>query len=128
MANKIILVDTSILIEYYRKTNKSSSHWFALINKGYDFSISAVTKYEIFAGATTAQLEFWNTILQEIIVLPFDENTVDIAANNNRQLKRKRKQIDLADLFIASTAVQHNLPLSTLNINHFDRVEGLILV
>ncbi len=71
MADKIILVDTSILIDYYRKTDKEKSVWVNLVRQGYSFAISAVTKYEIYAGATPTQLTFWNNILQAIIVMPF---------------------------------------------------------
>ena len=60
MAYKEIMVDTSKLIEYYRKTDKNNAVWNDLVRKGYGFSISAITKYEIFAGATPSQLEFWN--------------------------------------------------------------------
>ncbi len=52
MADKITLVDTSVLINYYRKTDKANSVWVKLVRQGYRFSISAVTKYEIYSGAT----------------------------------------------------------------------------
>jgi hypothetical protein len=39
MANKIVLVDTSILIDFYRKTDKSNSIWFSLVKEGYGFAI-----------------------------------------------------------------------------------------
>ena len=128
MADKVILVDTSILIDYYRKTDKTNSIWISLVRQGYEFSISTVTKYEIFSGATQSQLEFWNSILQTIKVIPFDEASVDTAVEINRSLKSKRKQIDLADLFIAATAITHNLPFATLNRKHFDRIDGLNIV
>ena len=35
MADKIILVDTSILIDYYRKTDKENSVWIALVRQGF---------------------------------------------------------------------------------------------
>ena len=128
MADKIILVDTSILIDFYRKTDKANSIWIALVRQDYEFAISAVTKYEIFAGATPSQLEFWNSILQVVTIIPFDAATVDTAVNINAVLKRKRKQIDLADLFIAATAITHHLPFATLNIKHFNRIEELNIV
>jgi len=128
MADKIILVDTSILIDYYRKTDKEKSVWINLVRKGYTFAISAVTKYEIYAGATPNQLTFWDNVLDAIIVIPLDETSVDTAVSINSILKKKRKQIDLADLFIAATAVTHNLPLTTLNKKHFDRIESLQLI
>ncbi len=81
MANKIILVDTSILINYYRKTDKANSVWVKLVRQEYQFSLSAITKYEIYSGAAKSQLDFWNNVLQAIEVIPFDE----ICAN--KQLK-----------------------------------------
>jgi predicted nucleic acid-binding protein len=42
MADKVVLVDTSILINYYRKTDKEKSIWITLIRKGFSFAVSAV--------------------------------------------------------------------------------------
>ena len=128
MANKVILVDTSILIDYYRKTDKENSVWITLVRQGYSFAISAVTKYEIYSGATSSQLSFWNNILEVVVILPFNEITVDTAVMINSTLKKKRKQLDIADLFIAATAVANNLPFATLNKKHFERIDLLNLV
>lgn len=128
MANKVILVDTSILIDYYRKTDKTNSIWVSLIRQGYEFVISAITKYEIYSGATQNQLTFWNSIFQTISIIPLDETCIDTAVVINSTLKRKRKQIDLADLFIAATAVTHQLLFATLNRKHFDRIDELTII
>ncbi|MFA6149936.1 MAG: type II toxin-antitoxin system VapC family toxin [Chitinophagaceae bacterium] len=128
MADKLIMLDTSILIDFYRKTDKSNSVWIGLIKEGYSFAISSITKYEIYTGATESQLEFWDRVLQTIIVLPFDESSAENAARINKALKKKRKQIDIADLFIAATALTHKVFFSTLNRKHFDRVEGLKII
>ena len=128
MADKVILVDTSILIDYYRKTNKENSAWIGLIDRGYEFAVSAITKYELYSGATQSQIEFWNSIFVAIPVIPFDASCVDTAVQINSALKRKRKQIDLADLFIAATAMNQNLSIATLNKKHFDRIDGLSIV
>jgi predicted nucleic acid-binding protein len=128
MADKIILVDTSILIDYYRKTDKEKFVWINLVRQGYSFAVSAVTKYEIYAGATPNQLIFWDNVFVAITVMPLDEVSVDTAVAINSVLKKRRKQIDLADLFIAATAVAHNFPLVTLNRKHFDRIDALTLI
>lgn len=60
--------------------------------------------------------------------MQFDEVSVDTAVTINSQLKKKRKQINIADLFIAATAVANNLALATLNKRHFDRIEVLDIV
>ena len=122
------MIDTSILIDFYRKTDKNNSVWIELVKQHYQFVISAITKYEIFSGASESQLKFWNEVLQAIIIIPFDEITVNHAVEINSALKRKRKQIALADLFIAASAVSHNLPFATLNRKHFDRIEGLMII
>ena len=128
MADKIVLVDTSILIDFYRKTDKANSVWIALVRQGYRFSISAITKYEIYSGATQSQLAFWDNVLQEITIISFDESAVNAAVEINAGLKRKRKQIALADLFIAATAVSNQLLFATLNKRHFDRIEELTII
>ena len=128
MANNLILVDTSILIDYFRKSDKSNSVLIALFDQGYDFSISAITHYEIYSGATALQLPFWNDLLNRTKVLPFDNLISQIAVDINSELKRKRKQIGLADLFIAATAISKDLHLTTLNKKHFERIDKLSLI
>lgn len=128
MANKVVLVDTSILIDFYRKTDKTNSVWIALVRQGYNFAISAISKYEIYSGATQSQLKFWEFVLQTVTIISFDETCVDTAVLINANLKRKRKQIDLADLFIAATSVAHGLSFATLNRKHFDRIDELKII
>ena len=128
MADKITLVDTTILIDYFRKTDKANSKLVALFDQGYDFAISAITHYEIYSGATLAQLPFWTNVLSRTKVLAFDQTVSQGAVDINNMLKRKRKQIGMADFFIAATAIINNLPLATLNKKHFDRIDGLTLI
>jgi tRNA(fMet)-specific endonuclease VapC len=128
MAVKVILLDTSILIDYYRRTDKNKSLWLSLVRDGYEFAISSITKYEIFSGATDNQLEFWNAVLKSISVIPFDESSADVAVEINNKLKLKRKQIDIADLFIAATAINNKMTISTLNRKHYERIDELEII
>jgi tRNA(fMet)-specific endonuclease VapC len=125
MAGKVVLVDTSILIDFFRKTDKTKTQLIKLVDNGYLFSISTITEYEIFVGATIAQNAYWKEFLQRIIIYPFDTNAVTVAVDINNQLKQKRKQIDIADLFIAAIAISNNLLFATLNKKHFERIDGL---
>jgi predicted nucleic acid-binding protein len=128
MADKIILADTSLFIDLFRKTDKSNAALVALVRQGYSYCISAITEFEIYSGATFGQLEFWNTFLQVTDVLPFDKAAAGIAVGIYKDLKRKRKQIAIPDLFIAATAISRNLPFATLNHKHFDRIDGLSII
>jgi tRNA(fMet)-specific endonuclease VapC len=128
MEKQLIMVDTSILIDLFRKTDKSNSVLISLARQGYEFSISSITEYEIYTGATLNQLEFWDSFLKRVEVFSFDKKAARVAVEINKELKKKRKQIDKADLFIAATAVSRKLPLATLNINHFERIEALQMI
>ena len=128
MAEKIVLAATSLLIDFFRKSDKSKSQLISLVKKGYTFCICVITEYEIYSGAMELQLEYWQEFLKKITVINFDQAAVKEAVNINNQLKAERKQIDLADLFIAAIAVSNSLPVATLNKKHFTRVESLILV
>ena len=56
MAGELILLDTSILIDYFRKKNKRNSDFFQLVEtKKYFFAVSVITEYEIYIGATNDQ-------------------------------------------------------------------------
>lgn len=128
MADKIILADTSVFIDLFRKTNKENSLLVSLIRQGYSYSISAITEYEIYTGAVLGQIDYWNALLQKTPVIAFDSEVAKVATGLNKQLKQKRKLIDIADLFIAATAVKNKLPLATLNRKHFERIEGLMII
>jgi predicted nucleic acid-binding protein len=128
MADKIVLVDTSILIDLFRKTDKANSALVSLVRQGYIYCISAVTEYEIYTGTTSEQVDFWDDFLEKANVLVFDQTVAKVAVDLNKDLKRKRKLIDVADLFIAATAISNNLPLATLNKKHFDRIDGLTII
>ncbi|MCG8696655.1 MAG: type II toxin-antitoxin system VapC family toxin [Bacteroidales bacterium] len=42
--------------------------------------------------------------------------------------RKKDKIIDIADLFIAATTISHEIPLATLNLKHFERIDMLQII
>jgi len=124
MENKIILLDTSVLIDNFRKKHKEKSLLVYLTNEYNKFCISSVTEYEIYIGSTGIQLPYWENVLQEINVISFDRNAAHFAVLIQNQLKT----IDIADLFIAATALSNNLPIATLNRKHFDLIDNLEVI
>jgi tRNA(fMet)-specific endonuclease VapC len=127
VAEPIILPDTSIPIDYFRKKDKTKTAFVRLADRHSQFFISSITEYEIRSGINSEQESFWEEVLGQIEVIPFDSRTVSVATAINRALKKKSKQIAIPDLFIAATAVAMQVPLATLNRKHFDRIDGLIL-
>ena len=128
MANKLVLLDTSVLIDYFRKGNKENTVLVAVVKQQYAYCISAVTDYEIYRGAFPAQVNFWNELLSAVRVLPFDKSVSRKAVEVYLKLKQKRMILENADLFIAATALAHGWPLVTLNKNHFEPIDFLSFV
>jgi tRNA(fMet)-specific endonuclease VapC len=58
-------------------------------------------------------------------ILELNIACTDLAAELYRDLKAKNQLISLPDLLIAATALVYELPLATLNLNHFQRIKQL---
>ena len=127
MENTSVLVDTSILIDYFRKKNKLGSAFFK-ISQTYNLAVSSITEFEFLAGAKEEHQAFIDTLFNSLGVLPFDSRCAKKAREVYRDLRTKNRLIELSDILIASTALANNLPLATLNTKHFSRIESLTLV
>ncbi|MGH7595414.1 MAG: type II toxin-antitoxin system VapC family toxin [bacterium] len=128
MDTSTILLDSSILIEYFRKQDKSKSMLFQVAGK-YHLSISAITVFEIKIGIQTqTQQNDYDILTKNIEILPVDHTCIDEAVAIYKALKPKNALIELADLLIGATAVSNSLPLATLNRKHFERISNLTLI
>lgn len=124
----MILLDSSILIELFRKKDKKKTQFYSLSKLDEEFSISTITYYEIGIGNRKSHAGFWDSLCNNLTVLPFDKNCADTAITIYHNLLKKNQIIDLADILIGATAITHNIPVSTLNIKHFARIAGLTLM
>jgi len=128
MESRIICLDTSVLIDFYRNRDKSKSLFFRLTEKYAFFAVSAVTEYELCIGNSQEQNIFWDDFFSRVIVLSFDSKVVKQAVSIYKQLKQQNKLIDMPDIMIAGTVLQNNMPLATLNRKHFERIDGLKII
>jgi len=125
---EVICIDTSILLEYFRKTKKGNSFFYQLIEKNLVFTVSVITEFEIYCGSTDQQVEFWDKLFKNIKVIPLDQKVNREALKIYKDLKKRSKLIEMPDIFIAATAKAHNLKLATNNKKHFERIKGLELM
>lgn len=122
------MVDSTVLIDYFRKTDKNNS---SLIKHFSDYDVlfvSSITEFEVINGASAEHLEFWNKMLNRFTILNFDSSAARQATEIVKQLKVQRKSMDKPDLFIAATAMAHQLTLDTANRKHFEYINGLQLL
>ena len=128
MESTLICLNTSVLIDFYRKKDKTKSLFFKLTEHYVLFAVSAITKYELYLGNSDEQNVFLDKFFSQITVLPFNSVAAKQAAKIYQRLKVKNKLIDAPDILIAGTALCNNLPLATLNRKHFERIKDLQLV
>ena len=124
----MILLDSSVLIELFRSTNKENTLFYKLATTESDFAISVITYYEIFTGSNEKQDSFWNKLFESVEILNFDFSSSIQATKIYKELKKTNKMIDLADILIAATSISNNIQLATLNLNHFERIKDLTIM
>lgn len=128
MAEKIILIDTSILIDFYRKKDKTKSFFYQLTNSYKLFAVSIITEYEVMIGNKAGNDNFWESFFDKVTILPFDRVANQFAIKIFRQLKTDNKLIEIPDILIGATAMANNLPIATFNQKHFERIKGLKII
>ena len=129
MATDRILVDTSIAIEFFRKKKKDETVLHGLLTGYSVLYVSVITYFELLCGAKSqALLDDTTQLLELFEIIDFREPEAKNAASLFQDLKQRNAMIGLADIFIAATAIEHDLPLATLNRAHFERISSLHII
>ena len=124
----MILLDSSILIELFRKKDKEKTLFYSLAKTYKILCISSITFYEIGIGNRDSHSDYWEKLCENLRILPFDKECSDNAITIYLDLLKANKMIDLADILIGATALTHNMPIATLNDKHFNRIKGLEII
>jgi predicted nucleic acid-binding protein len=127
MESKMV-IDSCVFIDYFRTRNRSISLLQRLLENDPDVFVSVIAKYEVLCGSKNTDSFFWQETFRMFVILPVDEAIIKIGCQIYQQLKRDRCLIDMADILIAATAIVNELPLATINYNHFVRIDKLQLV
>ena len=123
-----MVADTSIFIEFLRAKDKTKTALFLIPDTNHIY-ISAVTLYELLIGANTPEKVNDIKILTEgLPILAFNEDVAIRAAQIYLHLRQQNKMIEFRDIFIAATCIVNDLPVKTLNLKHFERIDGISIV
>jgi predicted nucleic acid-binding protein len=124
----LVLLDSSVLIEHFRSRNKENTLYHQLRVQDDDFAISPFVEYEILAGSTDDDIDYWSEEFQKMKFLEFSFDVVKVSRIIKIQSRRRNKSLDALDVLIAATAIVYEVQLATLNRNHFERIEGLNII
>jgi tRNA(fMet)-specific endonuclease VapC len=126
-----VIFDTSFLIEAERRESEISR--FLENRKEEVFGISIITVSELLHGVRRAdstkrrlkRSAYVEKVIELFPIYNFEISTARIYAELWADLSRKGIQIGAHDLIIGSTALSLGFSVVTLNLRHFERIEGL---
>jgi tRNA(fMet)-specific endonuclease VapC len=128
MEYRAVLIDTSIVIDYLRSADKPGTKFISHF-KASELHISVITVFELLNGATNdAKITDIRKILNSLSILDFDFRCAEKASEIYRKLRIQNKMIEFRDILIGATAIVNNLPVSTFNKKHFDRLDDLKII
>jgi predicted nucleic acid-binding protein len=111
-----MLVDTDIIIDYLKDVPEAVHFVEENIDQ---IAVSSITVAELYQGVRDGdEKDMLDIFLSGIRVLDTNE-TIGRSAGLYRRQYRSSHNPGLADCLIAATAVEHGIPLKTLNTKHF---------
>jgi tRNA(fMet)-specific endonuclease VapC len=128
-----VLLDSDMLSEIWKRKNATVvGHAARYLAFHSQFTFSTMSKYEVLRGlkqkkAKVQEAQF-TSFRRHCRVVDLNERIADRAAEPWADAMNAGKPADDADLLIAATALENNLPLCTGNTSHFDWIPGLKLV
>ncbi len=124
-----ILIDTNI----YSAAMRGDELVVLLLRRVAQIGISSISIGELLSGFKAGSREQKNRRelsmfldSPKVVLYPADEATAEQYSTVLNLLKQKGTPIPTNDIWIAAAALQHGLPLCTLD-KHFSHIEGLLL-
>jgi tRNA(fMet)-specific endonuclease VapC len=125
------LPDTNVWVEYLRGTSPKLKTRFEACETG-DISASVVAVFELERGAlASARPDFHLAAVRALCsgfqVIDFDLECAREAARLDEELSAKGLKLGQMDVFLAASALVHDLVFVTHNVRHFERIPTLKL-
>ena len=128
MENRLIVVDTDVIIDFFQGISPAADVLSELIPLE-KAAMTAISVFELYAGVEGAKrLKQIETLVQEITVLPLNTVEAAIAGRIYTQLKSRGKLVGTHDILIAAICVANDLPLYTKNVAHFSEIKDIRLL
>ena len=128
MGNRLIVVDTDVIIDFFRDISPAANVFAELISLE-KAAMTAISVFELYAGIEGAKrLRQIETLVQELIILPLNTLEAAIAGRIYTQLKSRGKLVGTHDILIAAICLANDLPLYTKNIAHFSEIKDIRLL
>lgn len=118
------LIDTSAWIEFFRRTGdaETKQRVASFLDAG-DAAVCGPIEFELLAGARPAEIGDVRTAVSFCISIEFTTECWRRAAALESALRGKGVTVPRDDIFVAATALEHEIPLYTHD-THFELMQA----
>lgn len=128
-----MILDTTFFVDVLRgdvRNNPTAEEYIENLDAAGTGKVSSVTVMELWEGvhladATATERERVEGLLEGIHELPFDRDAAMLAGELSATLVADGEPIGDSDVMIGATALIHDEPVLTRNVDHFERIDGL---
>ncbi len=126
----MVLLDTDILIGFLRNNKEAVNKISKLLAKHIILFTTSINTAELYFGAHLSEKsqenqEAVDILTKTINIIPFELKHSKIYGEVRSDLQKKGEIINELDIFIATIAIEKDLPIITRNTKHFDRIMKL---
>jgi tRNA(fMet)-specific endonuclease VapC len=127
-----VLLDTDVF-SFFMKSGDTRIKIYAPHVQGKLLAVSFITVGELLFGSAKkkwgrAKIADLNQRLRSVVIVPYDFKLCSTYGDLKAKLHEAGRGITDNDLWIASCAIRHSIPLISNNRRHFEGIPGLILI
>lgn len=123
MSGKKTIIDTSVWIDYFRKQSAALSEAVDAVLSGDDIYIPKIVMAELIQGAKSQkEILIIEDFIDTFKIIDQKEDTWIEAGKISYRLKKKGKNVNLTDCYIAIIAREHECKIFTLD-KHFKEIQ-----
>lgn len=125
-----MIVDTDVLIDVMQDGDRAKRKIRTLEERQVPLRISAVSQFELYHSVervnnSTERRRRIENVLETKPVYSADSAVMKKAGRIDGRLTADGQAIGIGDTIIGATALVHEEPVLTRNVDHFERIDGL---
>jgi predicted nucleic acid-binding protein len=133
MENARVIMDTDVLVDFLRNKPQATTLIRRLEEGNCLLSTTAINVFELHYGAhksTNPEKNLYAIaqLANRLVILPLTPKSAQRAGYIYADLEKQGHTIGLRDTLIGAIALTKNFSVTTNNVDHFQKIEGLQLV
>lgn len=133
METSKVVIDTDILIDLLRGIETVVNFISDMERKGCQLSTTVINAFELYYGAhkskkRTQNLASTKQLLERLFILKMSLRSAENAGRIYAELEEKGQPIGLRDAMIGAIALTQGYTLTTRNVEHLQKIQGLTII